>query len=246
MKIGIVGVPPQEILDKYRGNDFIDLDTLFDFTDNTKAEIYLPKIYCATIKSIIANALTIKLDLIIFDNGYSKCDNGRFVSEILKRELNVPIITTQNNATRRQSQTICESDLELRKKFDLIVDSIIKDADKSKLKYVEPEYGFWGVPPNDFSLLNLFPKETHVFGWARCMEAKVPQDLELEMMVREDLPTVFYAQAFCSKNSLAKYLAKKHNGLYVEVDDVLDNSVKSKIEAYLLLNKKMTGTFLKK
>ncbi|MQY65740.1 MAG: hypothetical protein GH147_04550, partial [Clostridia bacterium] len=96
MKIGIVGVPPREVLDKYRGNDFIDLDTLFDFTDNTKAESYLPKIYCATIKSIIANALTIKLDLIIFDNGYSKCDNGRFVSEILKRELNVPIVTTQS------------------------------------------------------------------------------------------------------------------------------------------------------
>ncbi len=238
MKIGIVGVPPQEILDKYKGNDFIDLDTLFDFTDNSKAEIYLPKIYCSTIKSIVANALTIKLDLIIFDNGYSKCDNGRFVSEILKRELNVPIITTQNNATRRHPQPICESGLALRKKFDLIVDSVVKDVDKSKLKRAEPDYGFWGVPPNDFSILDLFPEKTHVFGWARCMEAKVPADLELEMLVREDLPTVFYAQAFCSKNSLARYLAKKHNGLYVEVDDVLDNSVKRKIEAYLLLNRK--------
>ena len=69
------------------------------------------------------------------------------------------------------------------------------------------------------------------------MEAKVPADLELEMMVRENWPTVFYAQAFCSKNSLAKYLAKKQNGLYVEVDDVLDNSVRSKIEAYLTLNR---------
>jgi len=238
MKIGIVGVPPQEVLNKYKGNHFIDLDTLFDFTDKTKAEPYIPKIYCATIKSIIANALVLKLDLIIFDNGYSKCDNGRFVSEILRRELSVPIITTQNNATERYPQVICESDLELKNKMDLIVESVVSELNKSNLKYIEPKYGFWGVPPNDFSILNLFPRETHIFGWARCMEAKVPADLELEMMVREDLPTVFYAQAFCSKNSLAKYLAKKHNGLYVEVDDILDNSVKSKIEAYLYLNRK--------
>jgi hypothetical protein len=100
---------------------------------------------------------------------------------------------------------------------------------------ITPKFGFWGVPPNDLEVLKLFPDETHVYGWTRCVEAGVPADIELEMYVEPNVPTVFYAQAFCSKTQLAKYLANKYNGLYIDIDDYATNSVKAKIEAFLRL-----------
>ena len=96
--------------------------------------------------------------------------------------------------------------------------------------------GFWGVPPNDLEILRLFPDTTRVYGWIRCVEAGTPADLDLEMFVDENVPTVFYSQAFCSKSSLAKYLADKYNGLYIDIDDYASNSIKAKIEAFLKLS----------
>ena len=55
------------------------------------------------------------------------------------------------------------------------------------------------------------------------------------MFVDENVPTVFYAQAFCAKTQLAKYLANKYNGLYVDIDDIVTNSVRYKIEAFIKL-----------
>ena len=49
------------------------------------------------------------------------------------------------------------------------------------------------------------------------------------------MTTVFYAQAFCAKCQLAKYLADKYNGLYIDIDDYANNSIKAKIEAFLRL-----------
>ena len=72
-----------------------------------------------------------------------------------------------------------------------------------------------------------FPNTTQVYGWIRCVEAKTPADLELEMYVDENVPTVFYAQAFCAKSQLAKYLADKYNGLYIDIDDYASNSIKA-------------------
>ena len=98
-----------------------------------------------------------------------------------------------------------------------------------------PLPGFWGVPPNDLEILKLFPDSTRVYGWLRCVEAGTPADLDLEMYVDENVPTVFYAQAFCAKSQLAKYLADKYNGLYIDIDDYASNSIKAKIEAFLRL-----------
>ena len=99
----------------------------------------------------------------------------------------------------------------------------------------KPQFGFWGVPPNDLSILEIFPDNTHVFGWTRCVEAKNPGNIELEMLVEKDLPTVFFAQTFCAKNQLAKYLANEYNGLYIDIDGTPTNSIKAKIEAFLRL-----------
>ena len=99
----------------------------------------------------------------------------------------------------------------------------------------KPTAGFWGVPPRDFSILDLFPDTTHVYGWARCMENKSPDNMEIELQVDAEIPTVFFAQSFCQKSMLARYLAHKYNGMFVDVDAQLDDSVRAKVIAFLTL-----------
>lgn len=130
---------------------------------------------------------------------------------------------------------ICTSNLPLYDKITRITGNII-DAVDQILPQIPAEFGFWGVPPNDLEILKLFPDTTHVYGWTRCVEAGTPADLDLEMYVDENVPTVFYAQAFCAKSQLAKYLADKYNGLYVDIDDYASNSISAKIEAFLRLS----------
>ena len=59
--------------------------------------------------------------------------------------------------------------------------------------------------------------------------------MELELYVEPDIPTVFFAQTFCAKTALAKYLADKYNGLCIDIDAVPSNSAYAKIEAFLRL-----------
>ena len=56
--------------------------------------------------------------------------------------------------------------------------------------------------------------------------------------VDQNLPQIpaEFAQAFCAKSQLAKYLADKYNGLYVDIDDYASNSISAKIEAFLRLS----------
>jgi len=67
------------------------------------------------------------------------------------------------------------------------------------------------------------------------MENKAPDNLEIELQVDREIPIVFFAQSFCQKSLLAKYLAHKHNGLFVDVDAQLDDSTKAKVVAFLTL-----------
>ena len=38
---------------------------------------------------------------------------------------------------------------------------------------------------------------------------------------------IFFTQSFCSKTLLAKYLANKYQGLYIDVDNTPNNSIKA-------------------
>jgi hypothetical protein len=96
-----------------------------------------------------------------------------------------------------------------------------------------PSAAFWGVPAADFGIYDLFPDGTQVLGWTRCLENRTPADWELELWVPERVPTVFFAQTFCAKNLVAQHLAHKHDGLYVDVDGVMPQPVRAKIEAFL-------------
>lgn len=235
-KIGFWGYPDPQVVDnikkQYPNSEWVDLDIDFGAPKST----ILPESYCKIIKNIIDNSLHLRPELIVAPIGKDKCDSGWFASKVLM-DLGFNVVQTiYENLKPKREIKICTSNLPLYDKVQLvtagIIDSKINNKDYS---YINPTVGFWGVPPNDLEILKLFPETTHVYGWIRCVEAGTPADIDLEMYVDENVPTVFYSQAFCSKSQLAKYLADKYNGLYIDIDDYASNSVRAKIEAFLRL-----------
>ncbi|MDR1168097.1 MAG: hypothetical protein LBK53_04290 [Heliobacteriaceae bacterium] len=235
-KIAFWGFPDPEIAadmkQLYPQAQWIDLDIDYGAPDRK----ILPDNYCKIIKNIINNAFNLKDELIITigATGKEKCDSGWFAAKILQ-DNGFNVVETKYEKIKPQRELkISTSDLPLYDKVNLIINGITETKPVS-LQACKPQFGFWGVPPNDLEVLKLFPDTTHVYGWTRCVEAGVPADIDLEMYAEPDVPTVFYAQAFCSKCQLAKYLADKYNGLYIDIDDYAGNSVKAKIEAFLKL-----------
>jgi hypothetical protein len=234
-RIGFIGCPPEDVLARYRGETLLDLDNFFPETVPGPADELLPANTCKIIKRILDNAFSLRPGTIVFDDGYSKCDNARFLGNIIEEHLpGVRLVRTQNGNRTPAGALICDSALPLPQKVGLILDDIVSPVDRRALPPCpNPPAALWGVPCADLSLYDLFPHSTQVLGWLRCFENRTPADLELECQVPPRVPTVFFAQTFCSKNILAKHLARKHNGLYVDVDGVLSRSERAKIEAFL-------------
>ncbi|MDP2935094.1 MAG: hypothetical protein Q8O86_01230 [Dehalococcoidia bacterium] len=241
--LGIIGVPPRELLERAWAvsSETLDIDMPMPGITPVDSERYLPKVFCATLRTVMANALRLNLDWMILATGVDKCDGARFIALALREMLGIPIITVENLNFQRRGNPICQSALPLLRKMELIICRVVGEQSYLEIRPCLPEYGFWGVPPHDFGVLELFPSTTHVYGWSRCFENDVPADLALEMHVDAGIPTVFFAQSFCQKNALAQYLARKHNGLYVEVDTALTKSTRAKIEAFLALNRGRHG-----
>ena len=248
MNIGFVGVPPLDLIEKYKRSfpraQWFDLDVPRKEINKKNSMLYLPETTCSVIQTVLANIAEIRPSILIATSGACKCDSMRFVLPIIKRILpTTKIVECVNNDTKDFGYPICESGLPLIQKFEMITENVINtvaewglgSTTKNLLGKKEPVAGFWGVPPFDFSILKLFPDSTHVFGWTRCMENKTPHNLELELYVTPGLPTIFFSQAFCQKNILAKELANIHKGLYVEVDGFMDKSTQAKIMAFLEL-----------
>jgi len=233
--VGFIGCPPEEVMARFRGQTLVDLDNEQPGVSTEPARELLPENTCSIIKRILANTLALKPRTVVFDDGYSKCDNARFLGELISTVApDVELVRTQNNATDPAGTPICDSTLPLERKVGMILDDIVSPVDRSGIVPIgSPPAAFWGVPCADNAVYSLFPEGTQVLGWIRCFENRTPADIELECWVPEGVPTVFFAQTFCSKNILAMHLAKKHNGLYVDSDGVLTRSERAKIEAFL-------------
>lgn len=240
MKIGFTGIPNSQLINKYYNKypnaKWIDLDVPYVLNPQTDT---LPQTTCNIIKTILNNIYTERPDLVLFSIGYAKCDTATFLAKVIKEEFpDLKIIIDDNKDIKSFGTPISSSNLPLLEKFKLITEQVVDRAigkiDRN-IKQSMPSFGFWGVPPFDFDILKLFPNNTHVYGWTRLMENGTPNNLDLEMYV-DNVPTVFFTQSFCSKGILAKSLAHKHNGLFVEVDGKLDNSTRAKIEAFLELS----------
>lgn len=240
-KVGIVGIPPVAVIKRLNENGvtIYDLDEPIVKADLEHAAPYLPRVYCAILRTAVVNALHLDLDAVYIDVGPGKCDSALYTADVLDEVLPIPVIRTINQDTEGFGTPICRSSMPLLEKMQAITKGV-RTATPPVEKPIacEPIAGFWGVPPRDFSILTLFPDATHIYGWTRCMENKTPDNPELEAHVNWHVPTVFFSQSFCAKTALARYLAKKHRqGLYLDVDVHTTGSAKAKIQAFLELSK---------
>jgi hypothetical protein len=238
-QIGIVGVPPLAVIRQLNAEQvrIVDLDEPQLVLPIDQSDQYLPRVYCAILRTVLLNALNLRLDWIYVDVGPGKCDCALHVAAVLKDILSIPVIATRNTDTEGFGHPLCESGLSLIEKMRRITKGVQSCTPSPSSPACTPTAGFWGVPPRDFSILEPFPASTHIYGWTRCMENKTPADLELEAHCNPAVPTVFFAQSFCAKTALAKHLAARHpKALWVDSDVSASSSVRAKIEAFLELS----------
>ncbi len=239
-RAGIVGIPPLSIMELLATPEFkiFDLDEPQGKIDIETASPFLPRVYCGILRTVIANSLAIRPDIIYIDTGSGKCDCAVHTATVLEDMLpDTRIVRTKNQDSIDFGTPLCKTRMNLLEKMAAITATVQNTAPYQELTSCKPTAGFWGVPPRDFSILNLFPDTTHIYGWARCMENKTPDNLDLELHYNPDIPTVFFAQSFCAKTALARHLAGKHpHGLYLDCDVTAGNSAKAKIQAFLELS----------
>ncbi len=235
--IAFWGYIPENIVLEYKKKypyaTWVDLDV------NTGAPelSIIPEASCRIIKNILNNAFNLKDRIIeiLAPIGHDKCDSALLIAQILKENgFKLYEFEDKNLIKTKPRAAICESTIPLKEKIEMITGNI-STLEKPDFPYIAPKFGFWGVPPDDLSILELFPDETHVFGWLRAVELGVPSSLEVELYVPQNLPIIFYAQTFCAKNQIAKYLADKYSGLYINADGLTNASIKAKIEAFIAL-----------
>ncbi len=239
-RVGIVGIPPFEIIASLEeeGCQVFDLDEPLIKKDIESASPFLPRVYCAVLRTVVINALALRLDRIYIDVGPGKCDSALHTATILTDILpETNIIPTRNQDTSDFGTPLCRTRMPLLDRMLAITASVQSSKPHMNHPSCLATSGFWGVPPRDFSLLSLFPDTTHIYGWARCMENKTPDNKAMEEHFNPDVPTVFFAQSFCAKTALAQHLASRHpRGLYLDCDVTVGNSAKAKIQAFLELS----------
>jgi hypothetical protein len=238
-QVGIVGMPPLEIIRGLNRKNITihDLDTPLVKADMESTVSHVPRVYCAILRTVVLNALHLDVDAVYIDVGPGKCDCALQVAQILEDILPVPVIRTRNEDRTPFGTTICRTEMGLKEKFLRITEGVKSAAKEENHSPCPPSAGFWGVPPRDFSILDLFPTTTHIYGWTRCMENKTPADRQLETYCNPTIPTVFFAQSFCAKTALAHHLARNHpQALYLDCDVAASGSVKAKIQAFLELS----------
>lgn len=239
-KVGIVGIPPLAIIRmlEEEGCLIFDLDEPQIKKDIESASPFLPRVYCAILRTVVINAIALQLDRIYIDVGPGKCDSAMHTATILADILPATkVIPTRNQDNVAFGTPLCRTRMPLLDKMLAITASVRTIKPHIERPPCLPTAGFWGVPPRDFSLLSLFPDATHIYGWTRCMENKTPDNKEMEEHFNPEVPTVFFAQSFCAKTALAQHLAGRHpRGLYLDCDVTVGNSAKAKIQAFLELS----------
>lgn len=237
--VGIVGVPPLAVMATLEKNKatILDLDERLVTRDMEETILYLPRVYCAILRTVVMNSFHLDLQAIVIDVGPGKCDAALHVATILSDRLAIPVIKTRNIDTTPFGTPLCKTKLALPEKIERICSSIQTTSSHDHLPVCTASAGFWGVPPRDFSLLAYFPDTTHVYGWSRCMENKTPADMNLESHFNPHVPTIFFAQSFCAKTALAKHLASQHpRALFLDTDLTAGSSVRAKTQAFLELS----------
>lgn len=239
--IGYYGFPRRRLLSEARtkyGPDLtcVDLDVDYGAPDSGM----LPSTTCRIIANIMNNAIWLsdRLEVVVAGVGEDKCDSGRNIAFLLAG-MGFKIIESRFPEEEFEDRPLIWSTSSgvLGERIDRIMATVTDPSPAvSPPAPCVPTHGFWGVPPNDFRILGLFPMSTHIYGWTRCVEAGRPSDLDLEYHVDPGVPTVFFTQSFCAKQNLAHYLAEKYGGIEVDCHREINDSILAKVEAFIRLS----------
>jgi len=239
--IGYFGFPRRALLREVRERfsedlQLVDLDVAAGAPDSG----LLPRATCRIIANIVDNAAHLgdRLSAVVAAVGEDKCDRGRHAAWILK-DMGLKVFESRFPEDEFEDRELVWSTGrgDLPGRIDRIMETIVDPSPPADPPVrCEPSHGFWGVPPNDFRLLELFPETTHIYGWIRCVEAGRPADLDLECMVDEGISTVFFHQSFCAKQDLAHNLAERYGGIAVDCHREINDSILAKVEAFIKLS----------
>ena len=239
--IGYYGFPARSLLARARavygeGLPLVDLDV----DHGAPGSGLLPRASCRIISNIMDNAVMLsdRLAVVVAAIGEDKCDSGRNIAFLLKG-MGFEVIESRFSEEEYEDRepVYCTSRGPLPERINAIMETVVDPSPPADPpRRCEPTHGFWGVPPNDFRILELFPPTTHIYGWIRCVEAGRPSDLDLEYHVDPGVPTVFFTQSFCAKQGLAHYLAERSGGIEVDCHREVNDSILAKVEAFIRLS----------
>jgi hypothetical protein len=239
--IGYYGFPRRSLLRDVRGKYGFDMELVdLDLNRGAPDSGLVPATTCRIIQNIVDNAVQLgdRLASVVAAVGEDKCDRGRHAAYILSK-MGIEVVESRFPPEEFENRPLAYSTgkMPLAERIDLVMKSVVDPAPAlNPPERCVPSHGFWGVPPNDASILALFPETTHIYGWTRCVEAGRPGDMELECFIDEGVPTVFFTQSFCSKQDLAHYLAERCNGLLVDCHREVNDSILAKVEAFIRLS----------
>lgn len=239
--IGYYGFPLRRLMSQAREKYGPDLTVIdLDIDHGAPDSGLLPVTTCRIISNIMNNAVILRdrLAVIVAAVGEGKCDRGRNISFLLQG-LGLNVIESRFEEEEWEERGLVYSVARgaLPERINRIMDSVVDPAPASDTpEPCRPTHGFWGVPPNDYRILDLFPPTTHIYGWTRCVEAGRPSDMEMESYVDAGVPTVFFTQSFCAKQDLAHYLAEKYGGIEVDCHREINDSILAKVEAFIKLS----------
>jgi hypothetical protein len=237
--IGFYGQPDLDILQVFikSGYQLLDLDIGSASIKDAPA----PKTCCQIIQNILSNAWHYQqqLGVVLCCVGKDKCSEGAVVQEIIK-SWGIPTLDATNHQrkplrplllSKAKALLVQRVERIMRLCYQPLTDEEEKQYRKNQME--SGEIGFWGVPPNDVTLLEIFPETTEIFGWIRLVEQGIPCRLDLEPNINPSVPTVFYCQTFCHKQLLAHQLAERYGGLVVDGQESITGSMRAKLEAFI-------------
>jgi hypothetical protein len=239
--IGYYGFPRRAVLREARERfglalALVDLDVDHGAPDAG----VLPPTTCRIVANIVDNAVFLggRLAAIVAAVGEDKCDRGRHAAHLLgKMGFNVIASRFPEEEYEDRPLRLSRGRMPLRDKINRIMETVVDPSPGAPTPAAcAPTHGFWGVPPHDFRILDLFPETTHAYGWVRCVEAGRPSDIALECFVDAGVPTVFFTQSFCAKQDLAHHLAEEYRGLAVDCHREINDSILAKVEAFVRLS----------
>ena len=125
-RVGIVGVPPLAVIAQLNrdGAEIFDLDEPQVRAPIDQSALWVPKVYCAILRTVVLNCMLLPLDRIYIDVGPGKCDAALYIAAVLEGMLPIPIHRTRNEDQIAFGFPLCTTAMPLVERFAAITKSV--------------------------------------------------------------------------------------------------------------------------